>query len=331
MKKDALKIALIDNNTNLKRGSYRIHIHDLNHYFNQIGVESKINPRGTSSYDILICNKGIDTKTYPHQLKGQLTPPREEVHKSKISKLDFVLVGSADEKASLADYNDKIFIFPQIEKLYLNEKPKQHLDSNEFCIGYHGNPQHLNHLKHGLCSAMERLSKEIKLKFLVIESNLSSMRDWRHGRPDVNIEFLPWRLSSIKENIKKFDVGIVPGLSEINLKLPVDISQGKYPSDLQIRFKNKSNIGRALVLFQLGVPVIADLCPTNMHLLANPDNGYAVATEAGWYQALKELTCYKKRQAVADSAYVECHRLYNPLIWAEKLYLNIQNLYNEKR
>ena len=31
-----------------------------------------------------------------------------------------------------------------------------------------------------------------------------------------------------------------------------------------------------------------------MHILGNPDNGYAVLTEDGWFHALKDLCCEKK-------------------------------------
>ena len=102
---------------------------------------------------------------------------------------------------------------------------------------------------------------------------------------------------------------------------------GKYATDMKIRFKNKSNIGRLLVLAQCGIPVVADITPSNMHILGNPDNGFAVITEDGWYNALYQL-CedHELRNIISKNAYDEVKRLYNPYIWADKLYKNIVKL-----
>ena len=105
-----------------------------------------------------------------------------------------------------------------------------------------------------------------------------------------------------------------------------DNSIGKYNSDINIRFKNKSNNGRALVFFQLGIPVIADYTPSNMHILGDEQNGYAVLSSYGWYNALEKLLCEKKRQEIANNAYNEYQKKYNHLKWSKKLYKEIKNI-----
>ena len=80
------------------------------------------------------------------------------------------------------------------------------------------------------------------------------------------------------------------------------------------------------MLFQCGIPVVADMIPSNMHILANPDNGYAVASKEGWYYAMKELCCEKRRNFISKNAYSECRRLYDPIEWVSKLSTQIESI-----
>ena len=43
------------------------------------------------------------------------------------------------------------------------------------------------------------------------------------------------------------------------------------------------------------------MTPSNMIYIGNPDNGYAVLTEDGWFHALKDLCCEKKRNFISQS------------------------------
>ena len=93
-----------------------------------------------------------------------------------------------------------------------------------------------------------------------------------------------------------------------------------------MRFKNKSNAGRAFVFHQLGIPVIADLTPSHFHILGNPDCGYIAMSKEGWLSALRKLSCSKHRNFISQNARKEFERLYNPIIWAKKLYNQISEL-----
>ena len=318
-----MKIALIDKNTNIIRGSYRIWINDLSIYFKKIGYQCEINPKDISLYDIIIYGKGTIPKKLNNKKIGIINPAAD--NKFLIQNADFIIVGSCEEKNSIIKYNKNIFIFPLIENLYLNVIPKIHIKKEIITIGYHGNQNHLNHFSLGLNKALEKLSKKFKIKFLYICQN---NKEWLKGKPNIKTEYKKWDINTIVNDIQKFDIGIIPNISEItqNNKLNTNLHLGIYNTDFKIRFKNKSNIGRALVLFQLGIPVIADMTPCNMHILANPDNGYAVLSEEGWYNALEELCCEKQRNFISKNAYDECKRLYDPLNWAKKVINKIKIL-----
>jgi len=322
-----MKIAFMCNITNINIGSYRIHVNDLCHYFTQLGYESKINPSNIKHYDVFIHGKTDKPNIIHKRINGIITPCKDNI---KILKLmDFIIVGSIEEKESLIEHNKNCFLFPQIEKMYLNVEPKIHLKKNKIIIGYHGNQYHLNHMNCGLKSALEELHKEFNIELIFI---CSSNKEWREGKPNIPTVFKKWDIKTIINDIKTFDIGIIPNISEINMNNKLDNNNklGKYNTDYIIRFKNKSNIGRALVLFQCGIPVVADITPSNMHILANPDNGYAVVSKYGWYTAIKDLINVDKRNFISKNAYNEYKRLYDPLIWAKTLLNNIKKIKKDR-
>ena len=322
-----MKIALIHKNTNINIGSYRMWIHDLHIYLNQIGYKTVINPKDVSPYDIIIYGKGMGGKQKSNKKIGIINPACD--NKSLIQIMDFIIVGSIEERESIIQYNKNCFIFPLIENMYQNIQPKIHEKKDKITIGYHGNPNHLNHMALGLSKALERLSNTFNIELVILESQLNSLKNnWIQGKPKIPIRIKKWNFKTLINDIQEFDIGIVPNISDIvhTNKLKPNMTLGKYNTDIMIRFKNKSNNGRTLVLCQLGIPVVADITPSNMHILANPDNGYGVLSEEGWYQALIELLCEKNRNFISQNAYKECSRLYNPLEWAKKLVKSIENI-----
>jgi hypothetical protein len=318
-----MKICFIDYGPNINRGSYRIWINDLHLYLNKIGIYSEINPSNINEFDVVIYGKGIKAKLINNKIIGIINPAVNNYN--QLIDCNFIIVGSIEEKESIIKYNKNCFVFPLIENMYLNESPKIHTKKDEIIIGYHGNQNHLNHMDCGLKNALEKLSKKRIIKLLFTCSNEN---EWIQGKPNINIEFRKWDINNIKNTINEFDIGVIPNISEIenNHKLTNNITTGMYNTDIKIRFKNKSNIGRALVLFQMGIPVVADITPSNMHILANPDNGYAVLEEDGWYHALDNLCCEKRRNFISQNAYTEYKRLYDPFEWAQKLVDNIKNI-----
>ena len=330
---------------NLKRGSFRVHIHNVNESLNKINKERNldvtskiISIEDENKYnklfdsDIIIFDKGLifskiinDILENMNKMKtrnnvpekkflyGCITPTKED---NKVYKLfNFCIVGSVIEKDSLLKYFSNIYIIPKIELMFENPKKfKIHKKKNTITIGYHGNPNHLNHLNFSCKNAINKLSKKnpnINFRFLAIMKNNN---DWIVGKPNIPIEFREYNLETIEKNLLEIDIGIVPNISGIQLNQKLsknDQKLGRYESDIIIRFKNKSNVGRLLVFNQLKIPVISDYTPSNMYILDNPDNGYAVCSEEGWYNAFNELLDEKHREFIAENAYHEMKKKYN--------------------
>tara|TARA_B100002019_G_C21271853_1_gene602826 strand:+ start:1100 stop:2065 length:966 start_codon:yes stop_codon:yes gene_type:complete len=304
-------------------GSHRIWVKDLCNYFNKIGATAKI---GTEQeiphYDVIIYGK----HQTPQKIKNKITGHINSVGWKK-HNCDFIIVGSLEEKDSLSK-NRNVFFFPLIEDMFLNQPIKIHKDTSLLKICYHGHETHLGSFEPHLKSALEDLSKEKNIELIIIHGN--EKFNWSYGKPNVKTIYKKWNINTISDDIKACDIGVCPNAIE-PLKRPhrIDNNKGLFDSDYTLRFKNKSNAGRAFVFHQLGIPVIADLTPSYLHILGNPDNGYCVISKEGWLSALRELSIPEHRNFISQNARKEFDRLYDPIDWVKKLYKNIKNIYHK--
>ena len=197
---------------------------------------------------------------------------------------------------------------------------KEHQGNNNLIIGFHGHYPHLAKFNPYLSSALEKLNEELDFTLRIITGDISFR--WRLGRPKIKkIEFVQWAQSSISNEIYQCDIGLVPNLTDIQpFFKKTNSKKGLYKDDYFFRLKHKSNPGRMFVFIQHGVPVIADITPSHLHILGNPECGFAVFNEAGWLKSFRYLRDSENRRRIAINAKREFERLYNPLIWAKKLY-----------
>lgn len=311
-------------------GSYRIWVNDLNFYFNQLNIDSVISDKLSKieEADIIICSKpeaqsAIKIKQiFPEKKVGIINLSCA----SKNLPIDFVIVGSIEEKSSLSHY-DNVFLFPLIENMYQSRDDyKKHTSREKLNIGFHGSYTHLSKFEPYLKEALEDFDKICNFQLTIITSNFK----WPLGKPKISdLVIKSWDFNSIKNDILDIDVGIVPNVTHLKSDTNISTDLGLYDTDYFLRFKNKSNAGRCFVFHQLGIPVIADLTPSNLHILGNPDNGLVASSKEGWLKSLLKMRDFKYRQFLADNAKKEFDRLYNPEIWAIQLHKNLMELANE--
>ena len=331
-----MKILFYATNQDISLGSYRIWGNDLNQYMQEIGHSSKLytgSPKEVEEADVIIFAKNdwkdsIKVKEYyPEKIIG--TTNLSADISSKVN-CDFVIVGSLEEKCSLSKYQN-VFLYPLIEKMFQSEDLyKIHEPKDRLTIGFHGSYTHLAKFYPYLYKAIERLDKEQDITLKVITS---SGFIWNSAPNIKNIDIIPWDYKTMAEEIISCDIGVVPNITPISLRdissTRTSVDQGLYESDFISRYKNKSNAGRAFVFHQLGVPVIADLTPSNFHILGDERNGYIAHDDESWVKALRKLSDHKTRQETADNAKKEFDRLYDPHEWAKILYNNIEGLKND--
>jgi len=325
------RIRFIANKQNYNTGSYRIWIHDLNNYFKKLNISSCISTT-VGDEEIVIVGKGEldlarNIKTdHPEKKVGLINPTI-----GNYDYCDFLIVGSIEEQVSLST-NKNVFLYPLIENLYQDKEIKPHNNTQTLRFCFHGHFPHLAKFNPHVKLALEEFSKEKDIELLVLHGHVDfdfPGFTWQKGRPNIKIKYKQWNIDSIVQDILSTDIGLCPNLTYIDVddyKRNEIIMEGIYTTDYVIRFKNKSNAGRAFVFHQLGIPVITDLTPSNLHILGNPQHGLIAADKNGWLKAFRELSCCKKRKEMGLKAKEEFDRLYNPLIWAKNLYSQLNEL-----
>ena len=332
-----MKILFVSGNHDISVGSYRIWINDLNKYFRDCGYRSDVatgaeNIASISNYNVIICGKN-DVATAV-KIKNKF--PNRKVGVINLAAnirdlpIDFVIVGSVEEMDNLSHY-ENVFLFPLIENMYQGDDYKIHSKKSKLRIGFHGHYPHLSKFEPNLKRALEEVSRACDMELLIMTSNVPFK--WKVGKPKIeNILFKHWDTNTIKEDILSCDIGIVPNITNMPMnvqKYGVSSDHGLYDTDIIIRMKNKSNAGRAYVFHQLGIPVIADLTPSNFHIMGDPQNGIIANSYEGWKKGILKLRDHTVRQKMADNAKEKFDELYNPHRWAMRLHNNLKELTNE--
>tara|TARA_R100001129_G_scaffold90950_1_gene62013 strand:- start:1061 stop:2068 length:1008 start_codon:yes stop_codon:yes gene_type:complete len=312
-------------------GSYRIWVRDLSYYLKQNGVTCQVSNTTDKikDYDIIVCGKEDASmacaikRKFPDKSVGVINLAADK----KNLDIDFVIVGSIEEMDSLSHY-ENVFLFPLIENMYQNCSLKQHTQKDVLRIGFHGHFPHLSKFEPALKKALEHIDGVLNMELLVVTTDKNF--DWQHGRPNIKkIIMKSWNLESVKDDIMTCDIGIVPNVTRINMHDPnhrfqLNNNFGLHTTDYVVRMKNKSNAGRAFVFHQLGIPVVADLTPSNFHILGDPRCGSVAFNKKSWIKGIMSLTDPKTRQQIAANAKKEFDRLYDPIEWAERLYDNMR-------
>ncbi len=320
----AKRVRFVTNSQNYNRGSYRIWIHDLHNYFKQLYIPSNISNE-VGEEEIIIVGKGETDlarnikQTYPDKKVGLINPVV-----GKYDFCDFLIVGSIEEQISLSQ-NKNVFLFPLIEDLFQNVDVKEHTETDVIRFCFHGHYPHLAKFDPYVCEALEKFSKQTNIELVIIHGNPEF--NWKVGKPNIPIKFIQWDATTIVKDILSTDIGLSPNITHVtNYSRNQIIDTGVYDTDYIIRFKNKSNAGRSFVYHQLGIPVVTDLTPSNLHILGDPDNGFIAGNTESWLNAFQQLSSCKVRRVISRNAKIEFDRLYNPLLWARKLYNNLKNL-----
>lgn len=333
-----------------EKGSDRIWVHDLSDYMRGLGHHAEIQPEPIAGdFDAVILAKGCFSPRIVQAAKAAnpdakvgwinatmdpQVPVAEE--RATYRDVDFFIVGSIEERDSLLEYKDAIFIFPLVERIYTRRR--YHRDKKVITIGYHGNEIHLRECFPDVTRAIDALAEEIPLRLIAIHTPVPGW-EWTTGRPSIEVEQVPWDIGTIEEQLLRCDIGIVPGMTPISRSDRQEIfatlkdrgegdAFGGYDTDYLLRFKNKSNAGRSFVFHQLHIPVVACFMPSHFHILGYPDCGYLAHSSAGWLDGLRALArSAKRRGAVARAAAREFERLYDPMKWAERLCQQIHDLH----
>ena len=329
-----MKINFLSTNPNMNTASYRIWVHDLSNTLrelkHEVDVFNDISKIQNNSDVIILCKSSfryakLIKEKNSKSLVGAINIPGDHVD----DNIDFVIVGSVEEYASMGYYKN-VFIYPLIERKFQNTKIKNHTNEKEtFNILFHGNYPHLFKFEPFLKSAIEKFDKDFKKIVLkVITSNKEF--NWKVGRPNVKIEMYNYDKNFI--NIaQSCDICVVPNVSDIrlfvnNIQSITSVEYGLYNTDYFLRMKNKTNSGRAYVGYQLGLPVVHDLCPSSLEILCKSKHVFCAHDEASYIKEFTRLLDCNLRNKVAKDNKITFEKHYDPHNHAKKLITYLEGL-----
>lgn len=312
-----LKIRYVADNPDRKRGSYRIWVHDAITKLQELGYDCDL--AHTSDLPALADVDGmavIVDKADLHKVSsftdrksvfGAINPPT-----GIGENFDFAIVGSIEERISLSKDFSFIFLSPLIEAAFscIDAGPRNH--SGNIKLAYHGNSLHLSAMRSsGLSRAIEEFAqlqeRQGNLVSLHVITETVSPK-WIWGRPDIQTSFYSYDINTIASVLSSCDIGVVPNahsrvpglLSSILLRKIFRMDAHR--SDYILRFKSKSNFGRAMVFMQMGVPVVADLTPSHLDLIEDRRTGFIAFNKDSWLDAFVMLADQNTRRSVAFAA-----------------------------
>ena len=278
----------------------------------------------------------------PH-LKIGLVDYRGKAHiRSHEIDFDVCLVNSIEKKLTFAQDFPGIPSFLLVEFPLLSRKVesdnKNSNKKNTVKIGYHGNIIHLNacfEIFCGLSAYAKLVNKQIDVILIYDIKGLGKWVIFDNIEFD-NITFVhqQWSPSNLEAMLVDVDVGLCPNLiPELKLNLLEWIGKKaflKSYDDIQLRFKAASNLGRSLLFFQYGKPILAE--PTPSMVLAvgqNNERGQLVLGRNSVVEAMLALDKY-----TAKEYSVICYKFfefYSPKNQFERLSKFLSNLETQSK
>jgi hypothetical protein len=335
-----VKVTFFSDTQNINTGSYRIWVWDLNKTFLENGIDSRIVYHDISkiSHDcdvVVFCKSAYKRVQEFKQINNRALVGAINVSCDYYSSLiDFVIVGSAEEYASLGAY-DNVFVYPLIERKFEKITRKVHVEKNDCLkICFHGHYPHLFKFEPFLKNAIERFDEKVMpVELHVITGNPEY--EWKKGRPNVKVIIHKYG-EDISSIIQSCDVGVVPNISDLRITVPditkiTSVDFGLYNTDYFFRLKNKTNAGRAYVFYQHGIPVIHDLSPSNFELMKLTGYNICAHDSNSWFRELRRLKNPNERERVSKAYFCAFKEHFDPHSHAKKLIEKIGEIKNEHR
>lgn len=330
-----MKITFVEVNQNVNTGSYRIWVKDLSTTLSQVGVQTRIvsnNESIESDSDVVIYGKSAT----------HLAKSFENTNNAKIGGInfpcdfhskdfDFVIVGSHEEKISMS-YYDNVFVYPLIERKFMNLPIKKHEDRNLLKICYHGHHPGLFKFKPHLRDALDELSHEIPIELHVITGQKHFPWKFDLGKPSKVNVYMHGYDENFSRIVSSCDIGVVPNVCDMRSLFPgiektVNHNDlGLYNTDFFIRFKNKTNPGRAYVFYQHGIPVIHDLSPSSFDFMSKTGDYIFAHDKLSWIRQIKSLCSSGRRQEISERNRKTFDTCFSPVKHAKLLLEFINNM-----
>ena len=325
-----MRILFLTSNPDDNVASYRMWVKDLSRSLIEIGHECKVFSTNQSidsiEYDIVILGKSCygnasQVKSVFKKSKiGAINIPRDYYN----SDIDFVIVGSPEEYISMSKYKN-VFVYPLIERKFEEVKIKHHKkrDVTRFC--FHGNWPHLAKFLPSISNAIDKYHEEIQNAELHLIIGEDSCPAHNESIPKKSrVLYHNYKKIDFTDIVSKMDIGLVPNVSSLERFFPGISSiensvMGLYKTDFNIRFKNKTNAGRAYVFYQHGIPVIHDLSPSSFDFMGRTGDYICGHDTDSYFREMVRLTDPGFRNTIAKINIDVFRRDFCPIEHGKKL------------
>jgi len=302
-------------NTRRDDAGTRVCITDLHANLCALGVHATLNGRSAYKDHDVVVFMGYDNdlkraRRENPSIKIVLADPkltsREFIWAAK--QADLLLVSSVEQRDAFLRLNPNILIhymFPEMEV-----RPSRQFDRTELVVAYHGNRVHLEAMRTSVMSALVALAKLRPVELLCIYNIEHLGRAELPGLEEAGIKVRheQWKEDTFLDILSQADIGIMPNELPIrdrqnslrHTALPIG-NFAYEPFDHLVRYKVSTNPGRLLPFVSVGLPVIADFCPSASQFIFDGESGFIVSSPHGWHYALSRLAESKElRQSCAD-------------------------------
>lgn len=222
-------------------------------------IAKKLNKNIIFDFDDAIYTK----PTYYRNWRDYLRNPKKV---SEICKLaSYVIVGNKSLYRYAKEFNNSVIILPTVYNIRNNRNNRREKGLNKkLVIGWIGSwstVKSLNVIK----SALGKLASQYRFQLKIIGArNIFEIKI-----RNVDIKYKLWRMEDEINEIKSFDIGIMP-------LLDTEWERGK--------------CGFKLIQYMtLGIPVVASPVGVNKEVISDGDNGFLATTDEEWFTKLSCL------------------------------------------
>lgn len=276
--------------------SHRLHGYGLAQLLAQQGHDVRLNPASWKTSDVVIVGKGARLPPRPRihsglPIVGVVSPSLEQMEEFGGRQFDFSIVGSVEEADSLAfGYIPHVYV-PQVEPDPLPPLIKSR--SGKLTIVYHGNREHLVELSREQIDAFRTLASEYDFRLRLVYDLRRLGKVLLEIEDCVEVEHVQWKLKSFMTDIQDADIGWAPSsirLSDESLNLLKSAESIDRVGHIT-KVKRTHNHGRALLMSQLGLPVVAEMTHSHFDLYGNGSGvgGILASSQASWHRAFSSL------------------------------------------
>ena len=267
------------------------------------------------------CDPKISTKR-PFKL-GLLDPRADS--EVDLQCFDFVVFNGIESRDFFSDKVDKSFVY----WVFPEAPAKTPLKAKKtFVLGYHGNRFHLRAMYPRITDAINRIADEYDVELWAMYNFRNKHRaPFPEYKFKFKVEHINFSESKYSSYMANADVGIIPQIIPVKNNRIFRFLIGNWKRkhnehywDYFLRFKETTNIGRAILFSQYKIPVVADMTPSACRYIREDVNGFVAASTGGWYKSIRKLIEKKQlREKLGEGNFKMYQTVFKPEVQNDQL------------